>query len=166
MKVFVLVFTAMILVGPGEVSAVGDFKSRLAVGLDGHINYERSIGFGFRIGTDVKFDNHIEGRRTVHADQRPEYWLLTASHGLISKFAIWENKFGFLSSEYDYWGVKFTSGLRKRFEFEERWALSPTITVIEYVIDPTAYDAEWPSRRLVHSADIKTDLGLELEFRF
>ena len=166
MKVFVLTVVSAILVGRSQVSADGDFKNRLGVGLNGHINYERLLGFGFRIGTDVKLLNHIEGRKFIHADQRPEYWLLTASHCLTSKFAIWENKVGFLGSEYDAWGAKFNSGLRKRFEFEEHWALSPTITIIEYVIDPTAYDEEWPSRRLVHSADIKTDLGLELEFHF
>jgi hypothetical protein len=149
-----------------EQAAADPFRNRISVGLDGHLRYERTLPFGFRIGTDWKYRFLVEGNRFLHMDQQPELWLFTVAHGLNLRFADWENRLSVLGAPDNRNGLKYDTGIRKNFVIEERWALSPFVSIFEYTLTPDEFNHEWPYSQAGNRADIKTELGVDLAFYF
>lgn len=143
-----------------------DFKNKFAVGLDSRVKYERLLPHGFQIGTEWRYRIVVEGRKNLHADQQPEFWLLTASHCLSLKFADWENRISALGGDIDFTEARFVSRIKKQIVFDQRWALSPFVEVLDYYFDGSALDAEWPYSRNAHHLEFDTQLGLDLEIHF
>ncbi len=145
---------------------VFEWKYKASVGLDSHVKFERKLPFGFRIGTDWQHVIILEGDRNLHLDQRPNIWFLTASHTFSIRKIDWENRLSYLNANFELKSGKFDSSLKKRFFLEERWALSPNIMFMEYVLDATAAGADGSTNRYLNSIRFGTKLGLDLEVFF
>ena len=162
-----IVFLVLIVLQTYTIGFAGikESKNKVGAGSDGRFEYNRILPYGVYIGTDWKYPIVFSGRKYIHMDQDPQAWFLTASHCWSGYFASWENRLSFFDTDYLH-RVRFTSTIRKPLEYDERWALVPSIVFFDYVFDPAAIDDNWPSTRLAHSGVFKTELSLELELYF
>jgi hypothetical protein len=141
------------------------FKNRVSVGLNRSIGYERVLPFSLKLGTEWKYTAVLESYADFHLDQDVDFWLLTLAHDLDIKLASVENKLRICNSLDRFGAIGFSSGLLKEFTMEERWALAVSVVLLEYTFDPYLIDdgrhPEWG-----HHGEMKTELNIELEFRF